>query len=150
MKRRAEVPGCPPGRRLLLTLLIACLAGSGPAPALAEHAVAFRYTVLGYVTDASGRARPGTRVELSREKTGFSYLGETDAQGFYVIVARLGDESAGETLALRVNTQALTLVARFDPHDHATERGTRVDFAGPRTRESPTLFADTLKRFLAQ
>ena len=26
-------------------------------------------------------------------KTGFSYLGETGADGFYVIVARLGDES---------------------------------------------------------
>ena len=142
--------GCP---RSLLALLVACLLAGLPAgapPARAEHAVAFRYTVLGYVTDASGRARPGTRVELSREKTGFSYLGETDAQGFYVIVARLGDENVGETLALRVNTQALTLVARFDPQDHATERGTRVDFTGPRTRETPTLFADTLKRFLAQ
>ena len=142
-------------RRLLLTLLLVCVAAAGPAPAgwapaRAEHAVAFRYTVLGYVTDASGRARPGTRVELSREKTGFSYLGETDSQGFYLIVARLGDESVGETLALRVDTRALTVVARFDPLDHATERGTRVDFTGPRTRESPALFADTLKRFLAQ
>jgi hypothetical protein len=139
----------------LLALLVACLATSapapgGPAPARAEHAVAFRYTVLGYVTDASGRARPGSRVELSREKTGFSYLGETDTQGFYLIVARLGDESVGETLALRVNAQALTLVARFDPQDHATERGTRVDFTGPRPRESPALFAETLKRFLAR
>jgi hypothetical protein len=121
------------------------------SPVGAEHAVAYRYTVLGYVTDASGRARPGMRIELSRQKTGFSYQGETDAQGFYVIVARLGDESVGETLALRIDTtQALVLVARFDPQDHATERGTRVDFAGPRTRESPALFADTLKRFLAQ
>jgi hypothetical protein len=51
------------------------------------------------------------RVELSRAKTGFSYQGETGADGFSVIVARLGDESAGET---------------------------------------PTLFAGTLKRFLAQ
>jgi len=148
------VNGCPPtaALRTLLALLIACLAAPRVvAPAGAEHAVAFRYTVLGYVTDASGRARPGMRVELSREKTGFSYQGETDAQGFYVIVARLGDESVGETLALRIDTtQALVLVARFDPKDHATERGTRVDFAGPRTRESPALFADTLKRFLAQ
>jgi hypothetical protein len=153
LKSREEVHGCP--RSLLLALLIACLATGGPGPlglppARAEHAVAYRYTVLGYVTDASGRARTGTRVELSRQKTGFSYLGETDAQGFYLIVARLGDESVGEALALRVNTQGLVLVARFDPQDHATERGTRVDFSGPRTRESPALFADTLKRFLSQ
>ena len=134
---------------LVLALLVASVPGR-VAPARAEHTVEYRYTVLGYVTDASGRARPGTRVELSRQKTGFSYLGETDDQGFYVIIARLGDESVGEALALRVNTQALTLVARFDPQDHATERGTRVDFTGPRTRETPALFTDTLKRFLAQ
>lgn len=44
----------------------------------------------------------------------------------------------------------LTLVARFDPGDHARERGTRVDFTGRRPVESPTLFAGTLKRFLTQ
>lgn len=136
-------------RRSLLALLVATLLGL-PLPARAEHAVEYRYTVLGYVTDARGRARPGTRVELSRQKTGFSYLGQTDDQGFYVIVARLGDESVGETFALRVDTRDLVVVARFDPHDHATERGTRVDFTGPRTRESPALFADTLRRFLAR
>ena len=118
--------------------------------AWAEHQVSYRYVVLGYVTDAQNRGRPGVRVELRREKTGFSYLGETGADGFYVIVARLGDESAGETLQLRAENQALTLTARFDPADHATERGTRVDFTGRRPVESPTAFAVTLKRFLAQ
>ncbi len=92
-------------------------------PAWAEHQVSYRYVVLGYVTDADNRGRRGVRVELRREKTGFSYLGETDADGFYVIVARLGDESAGETLQLRAESQAMTLTARFDPADHATERG---------------------------
>ena len=66
------------------------------------------------------------------------------------LVARLGDESRGETLALRASAQALTLVARFDPEDHTTERGTRVDFNGRRPVENPTLFAGTLKRFLEQ
>jgi hypothetical protein len=126
------------------------LAAALTTTAVAEHAVAYRYTVLGYVTDADGHALPGVRVELSRAKTGFSYLGETGADGFYVIVARLGDESAGETLSLRAGSQALALTARFDPADHTTERGTRVDFTARRPLESPTLFAGTLKRFLAQ
>jgi hypothetical protein len=90
------------------------------------------------------------RVELSREKTGLSYLGASGTDGFYVIVARLGDESAGETLSLRAGSQALVLTARFDPADHTTERGTRVDFTARRPLESPTLFAGTLKRFLTQ
>jgi hypothetical protein len=102
------------------------------------------------VTGADKRARRGVRVELRREKTGFSYLGETDADGFYVIVARLGDESAGETLQVRAESQAMTLTARFNPDDHATERGTRVDFTARRPVESPTAFAGTLKRYLSQ
>jgi hypothetical protein len=139
---------------LALALAGVLVAAAPPAPivteARAEHQVSYRYVVLGYVTDAENQGRPGVRVELRREKTGFSYLGETDADGFYLIVARLGDESAGETLQLRAESQAMTLTARFDPADHATERGTRVDFTARKPVESPTAFAVTLKRYLAQ
>jgi hypothetical protein len=139
---------------LLLAGTLAAVAApaSGPVTreARAEHQVSYRYVVLGYVTDAQKRGRPGVRVELRREKTGFSYLGETDADGFYVIIARLGDESVGETLHLRAAGQAMTLTARFDPADHTTERGTRVDFSARKPVESPTAFAGTLARFLAQ
>jgi hypothetical protein len=121
-----------------------------PPVTIAEHEVAYRYTVLGYVTDGESRARPGVRVELVRDKTGFSYLGETDTEGFYLIVARLGDESEGESLSLRADSLVLSLRARFDPADHATERGTRVDFAGLRALQNSTAFAPTLKRFLSQ
>jgi hypothetical protein len=152
------------GRRaafVALALAGALIAVGSPAPgpivpgsivgaARAEHQVSYRYVVLGYVTDAENRGRPGVRVELRREKTGFSYLGETDTDGFYVIVARLGDESAGESLHLRAEGQATTLTARFDPTDHATERGTRVDFTARKPVESPTAFAVTLKRYLSQ
>ena len=134
--------------------LVAALAPIAPSSisgvARAEHQVSYRYIVLGYVIDAANRGRPGVRVELRREKTGFSYLGETDTNGFYVIVARLGDENAGESLHLRAEGQATTLTARFDPADHATERGTRVDFTARKPVESPTAFAVTLKRYLGQ
>jgi hypothetical protein len=135
---------------LLLAGTLSVPLGPLPRPVRAEHQVEYRYIVLGYVTDAENRGRRGVRVELLREKTGFSYLGETDTEGFYLIVARLGDESAGETLRLRAEAQATTLIARFDPADHTTERGTRVDFTGPRPVESPRAFAGTLKRYLAQ
>lgn len=137
---------------LALAGAVVAVALSGPAfrGVEAEHQVSYRYVVLGYVTDAANRGRAGVRVELRREKTGFSYLGETDADGFYLIVARLGDESAGEALRLRAEDQAMSLTARFDPADHATERGTRVDFTARRPVESRTTFAGTLKRYLAQ
>jgi hypothetical protein len=118
------------------------------SPAAPEHEIYYRYTVLGYVKDAAGKHRPGVQLELVREKTGFSYLGRTDPSGFYVIVARLGDESVGERLRLSAAGRSTTLLARFDPADHVRERGTRVDFVGDRSVETPTAFAATLRRFL--
>ncbi|HEV8438207.1 MAG TPA: hypothetical protein VGT40_08950 [Methylomirabilota bacterium] len=121
-----------------------------PQASLAEHEVYYRYTVLGYVKAADGKLRTGVEVELVREKTGFSYLGETDGSGLYVIVARLGDESAGEKLRLRAGGFPMTITARFDPADHVRERGTRVDFTGTKPVETPAAFPATLQRFLAR
>jgi hypothetical protein len=124
------------------------LLAAGNAPG--EHETYYRYTVLGYVKDATGKQGAGVSVELVREKTGFSYLGETDSAGLYVIVARLGDESVGERLHLRAGSQTVTVLAQFDPKDHVRERGTRIDFIGPKSVELPSAFAPTLKRFLEQ
>jgi len=119
-------------------------------PSAAEHAVPFRFTVLGYVKAQDGKVRPGIQVRVTREKTGLSYVGATDRTGLYVIVTRLADESLGEALDLRTPEQAVRIVARFDPSDHEHERGTRVDFVGGQHVELPAAFADTLGRFLAQ
>ena len=129
---------------LLLPLLVLVAA----TPARAEHEVYYRYTVLGYVKDATGKPRPNQTVELIRDKTGFSYLAETDADGFFVLVARLGDESAGEALTLRQAGLRTRLVARFDAANHTDERGTRVDLEGARAVERPTWFRSTLVNFL--
>ncbi|MBI2152909.1 MAG: carboxypeptidase regulatory-like domain-containing protein [Candidatus Rokubacteria bacterium] len=121
-----------------------------PSLATAEHEVFYRYVVLGYVKDVKGAPLRGVTVELIREKTGFSYLGETDAEGFYVIVSRLGDESVGERLRVKAGSLTTTIVARFDPDNHTADRGTRLDFLGKNAVERPTWFASTLKRFLAR
>jgi hypothetical protein len=114
------------------------------ARAGAEHEVYYRYTVLGFVKDARGRPLASQPLELVRQKTGFAYRGETDATGFYLIIARLGDESAGEPLTLRIERVSTTLVARFDPANHTDERGTRVDLAGAAFVERSAWFASTL------
>ena len=116
----------------------------------AEHEVFYRYVVLGYVKDVKGAPLRGVSVKLIREKTGFSYLADSNAQGFYVIIARLGDESVGERLQVKAGSLVTTLVARFDPKNHTRDRGTRLDFLGKKVVEQPALFAPTLKRFLAQ
>ncbi|MBI3028446.1 MAG: carboxypeptidase regulatory-like domain-containing protein [Candidatus Rokubacteria bacterium] len=128
-----------------------CVAGLALAsPAAAEHEVYYRYVVLGYVKDVKGAPLRGVTVEAIREKTGFSYLAETDGEGFYVIVSRLGDESLGERLRVKAGSQSTTIIARFDPRNRAAERGTRLDFLGKKAVERPTWFASTLKRFLAR
>jgi hypothetical protein len=128
-----------------LALLVAVVA----APAAAEHEVFYRYTVLGYVKDAAGKPRPGETVELIRDKTGLSYLGATDDAGLFLIVARLGDESAGESLTLRLGASRQRLVARFEAANHTDERGTRVDVEGGRFVERAASFRSTLARLLA-
>lgn len=138
-------------RSLLRAALGALLAvGLVAPPALAEHEVQYRYTVLGYVKDAAGRPRKGVGLEITRQKTGLAYTGETDAAGLYVIVTRLADESRGEELLVRAGPASLRITTRLDPADHRNERGTRVDFTGAKVTERPDLFAATLKQFLSK
>jgi uncharacterized protein YeaO (DUF488 family) len=138
-------------RSLLRAALGALLAvGLIAPPALAEHEAQYRYTVLGYVKDTSGRPRKGVGLEVTRQKTGLSYKGETDAAGLYVIVTRLADESRGEGLLVRAGPASLRIAARLDPADHTSERGTRVDFTGNKATERAELFAGTLKQFLSK
>jgi uncharacterized protein YeaO (DUF488 family) len=134
----------------LVALTVLSMSVNAPAPVSAEHEVQYRYTVLGYVTDANGRPRAGVGLEVTRQKTGFAYQGETDARGLYVIVTRLADESRGERLLVRAGPASLWVTARFQPVDHATERGTRVDFTGDRAMEHAGLFQVTLTRFLGR
>jgi hypothetical protein len=140
-----------PTAALAAVLALLALAAAPPAArdAGAEHDVASRYVVLGYVKDGHGQALPGVVIELVRDRTGFSYLGDTDAEGLFVLVARLGDESLGETLTLRVGARRTQLTARFDPVNHAEERGTQVDLEGARFIERAASFRATLAHFLA-
>lgn len=117
-------------------------------PAAGEHELWYRYTVLGFVTDGRGQPRAGERVELVRDRTRFSYVGDTDADGLYVIIARLGDESVGEALTLRIGEATARLTATFDPTNHTEERGTRVDFQGVRGIERAAAFRSTLANFI--
>jgi hypothetical protein len=142
-------------RRLLpaatgIVVALALGAGLVTAPALAEHEPQFRYTVLGYVKDAAGKPRQGVGLEVIRQKTGFAYVGETDASGLYVIVTRLTDENRSERILVRAGPASLMIAARFDPADHVSERGTQVDFTGSRAAERAELFPATLKRFLSK
>lgn len=132
-----------------LTIAIALVVAVGLAGiAAAEHEVYYRYTLLGYVKDARGRPVQGREIMVVRDKTGFSYLGETDARGLYVVVVRLGDESLGESLTVRMGTATTRVTARFDVANRADERGTRLDVENGRFVERAAWFPSTLALYL--
>ena len=131
----------------LAVILGALLVGQA---ADAEHEVYYRYTVLGYVKDARGRPIPKREVMIIRDKTGFSYLGETDARGLYVVVLRLGDESRGESLTARAGAATARIDVRFEPTNRTEERGTRLDLDGARFVERSAWFPSTLTLYLGE
>ena len=139
--------------RPTLALVIALALAATPVafvatPVAAEHTVYYRYVVLGFVKDAKGKLLPERAVEVVRDKTGLTYPGRTDDQGLFVIVVRLGDESAGETLTVRIGGATTTVTARFDPANHVNDRGTRMDLDGTRFVERKDAFQPTLARFV--
>ena len=129
-------------RRLLAVMLVAIAVSV--VPAAAEHEVYYRFTVLGYVKDAHGKPIADATIEVTRDKTGFSYLAETDADGFYFVRARLGDESRGEVLTVRHGAHVRRVLVIFDPTNQTDERGTRVDFEGAHSVERAARFRSTL------
>jgi hypothetical protein len=135
-------------RRSVIAALIAL--GLATSVASAEHTVYYRYVVLGFVKDARGKAVAGRTVDVVRDKTGLAYHARTDDQGMFVIVVRLGDESAGETLTVRAGGASATVTARFDPANHVSDRGTRVDLDGARLVERRDAFQPTLARFVRE
>ena len=135
-------------RAAILTIAVMVLLAPGPAGA--EHEVYYRYVVLGFVKDARGHPVKGRTIEVVRNKTGFSYLAETDERGLYVAVARLGDESAGETLTVKAGTLTRSVTATFDPANHTDERGTRLDLDGAKFVERPAWFRSTLVQALGE
>ena len=129
-----------------LAALVALVLAAGPAPA--EHEIFYRYTVLGYVKDARGKPLPRREITIVRDKTGFSYLGETDARGLYVLVIRLGDESLGERLTIRAGSVTTRVTVQFDVDNRRDERGTRLDVESGRFVERAAWFPSTLALYL--
>jgi len=133
-------------RRLTLVPFAALL--SLGTPAEATHEVSHRYVVLGYVRDGARRPMARGTVEVVREKTGFSYLTETDAEGFYVVVVHLQDGDLLDALRVTAGRATIRIQARFNPLNSRSHRGTRVDFTGSSAVEQQEIFDATVNDYL--
>lgn len=128
--------------------LVALLLVLSAVPAGAEHKVFYRYVVLGFVKDAQGKLVREREVDVIRDKTGLAYPGTTDQAGFFMIVVRLGDESDGEILTVRVGKMTTRIKVHFDPANHVDDRGTRIDVDGAKFIERTAAFRPTLTRYM--
>jgi hypothetical protein len=145
--RAAPGPARAAGALVLLAwLALAGLAGPAGATHLPDH----RFLVLGYVTDAAGRPVPGTRVVVTRLRTGLEHPATTDRDGFYLVVLHLHDQDEGNRLAVQAGGVRGEVVARFDVGNARLERGTRVDVRAGRLVENRRAFAETLRAYLAR
>lgn len=131
-----------------IVAIVLALGAALVAPAAAEHEVYYRYTVLGYVKDAAGAPLAEQAVEVVRDKTGFAYRDATDERGFFMLVVRLGDESAGEGLTFHTGRVTAHVLARFDAANHTAERGTRLDVDGAHVVERRASFRSTLAHYV--
>jgi hypothetical protein len=128
----------------VLLLLLSVVGRSATATHEPDH----RFIVLGFLTDAEGRARAGVPVVVTRVKTGLRHPVRTDANGFYIVVLHLHDEDEGERLTLEVAGATVSLVARFDAKERRLERGTRVDVRDGVATEMRDVFPRTLRDYL--
>jgi hypothetical protein len=134
------------GRSTVTLILLAMVLAGGTARA--THLPDHRFLVLGFVTDAEGRPVSGTRVVVTRLRTGYEYPTSTERDGFYLVILHLHDEDEGERLSFDGKSVRGEIRARFDVRDKKAERGTRVDVRGDRLVETRSAFAETLRAYL--
>jgi hypothetical protein len=97
-------------------------------PALATHEVEHRYVVLGEVLFEDGSPAVDETIEL-KVGNGVS-LGTvtTNEQGRYRVLLHVHDTDVGKAFDMTVGEAKKKVTIEFDPTDHETERGKRVDF----------------------
>ena len=98
-------------------------------PALATHEVEHRYVVLGEVLFEDGTPAVGETVELSVGNGVTLGSVTTSEQGRYRVLLHVHDTDVGKAFDITVREANKKVTMEFDPTDHETERGKRVDFA---------------------
>lgn len=113
--------------KALLSLLIYIgLAGS----VFAMHEMDHRYTVLGYVRDGQGVAKPGVVVTIEH-KGGVKQQTKTNSSGYYESLFHLHNANLGDEMVVTAGSEVKRIVTAFDPEDKFADRKSQVDFGAP-------------------
>lgn len=120
-----------PRRWLAGAFLLAATLVLFTVQAAATHLVDQRFTVWGQVTDADGKPVPDKRVAIIVAEGYSIERVSTNADGWYRKVLAVSDKDRGKVFDVRLGERKVQVTVEFDPEDHETERGERVDFILP-------------------
>ncbi|HEY5701201.1 MAG TPA: hypothetical protein VIT83_03845 [Gammaproteobacteria bacterium] len=94
----------------------------------ATHEVHHRYIVWGDVLYEDGTPVAKETIHLTvKDGTPMGTI-DTDEQGRYRLVLHAHDEDVNKVFDMRVRDVKQKVRLEFDPEDHTTDRGQRVDF----------------------
>lgn len=98
------------------------------APALAVHEVDHRFTVWGEVLTSEGEPVSDETITLMSRDDEIIGSVVTNARGRFRVVLHVHDDDVGKVFDIVVRGVKTKVKLEFDPGDHNTERGKRVDF----------------------
>ena len=124
------------GIAIALALLVA-------PPADATHKREHRYTVWGEIKYEDDT--PAAQIVVKLLVAGGESMAEvkTDLQGRYRILLHVHNEDVYKVFDMRVNNVTRKLRILFNPNDHQSERGERVDLVVKREGRADTTAAPT-------
>jgi hypothetical protein len=97
-------------------------------PAMATHEVDHRFVIMGEVRFEDGSRAAGETIELTVKDGVPMGTTKTNDLGRYRIMLHVHDEDVNKVFDLIVRDVKKKVRIEFDPEDHKTERGKRVDF----------------------
>ncbi|MDX1514229.1 MAG: hypothetical protein R3174_10865 [Gammaproteobacteria bacterium] len=111
--------------RLAACVLVATALAS---TAGATHEVHHRFTVWGEVKLDDGTPLADETIRLTVKDGQSIGTVQTNVEGRYRIVLHVHDEDVNKVFDMTVRDVTQKVRLEFDPKNHETERGTRVDF----------------------
>ncbi len=112
-------------RSLTAGAILLLFAGAG---AEATHETHHRFTIWGEVLYDDGAPVPGEKIRLTVKGGEVMATLTTNEQGRFREVLHVHDEDVNKVFDMTVREVSKKVTLEFDPGDHKTERGKRIDF----------------------